>query len=180
MHRPHRAVSAVGLRVAVIALTLLAATTATPAAARAAKAPAASRCPTSRLVIWLDTQGNGAAGSVYYGLELTNLSGRSCTLAGYPRVSAVTLAGRRLGSTASRNAARPVRTVRLAPGSTATAVLQIVEARNFPRSACRPTTAAGLRVYAPNRPGSKLVPFPFLACARSGPVYLTVEALRRR
>jgi hypothetical protein len=139
----------------------------------------APRCRTSRLVVWLDTQGNGAAGSTYYKLQLTNLSGRACTLFGYPGVSGVDLAGRRLGSPASRNPVRPPRLVTLANRATATAVLQIVDAYNYPRSRCRPTEAAGLRVFPPNQTASKLVPFPYIACARSGPVYLTTQAVRR-
>ena len=143
------------------------------------RAPAAAtqRCATSGLVVWLDTRGEGAAGSTYYRLEFTNLSGRACSLRGYPGVSAVDLRGRRLGSAASRNRARPRRTVVLASGATAGAVLQIVDARNFPRAACRPTHAAGLLVYPPAAHASRLVPFPFLACARTGPVSLTVQAV---
>ena len=137
------------------------------------------RCATSGLVVWLDTQGNGAAGSVYYELMLTNLSGHACTLAGYPGVSAVDLTGRRLGSPASRNAAHTSRTVTLANGASAKAVLRIVDVANYPASRCRPVTAAGLRVYPPNQAAAKVVPFPFRACSRSGPVYLTVEAVQR-
>src|SRR5690349_5898638 len=37
-------------------------------------------CATSGLDIWLNTQGNGAAGTIYYDLEFTNLSGSTCTL----------------------------------------------------------------------------------------------------
>ncbi len=148
----------------------------------AARATAALPCATSRLVIWIDTQGSGAAGSTYYTLELTNLSRSACTLVGYPRVSAVDLAAHRLGRAASRDTAHAARTVRLAPGASATSVLRIVDAANFPRPVCRPTTAAGLRVFAPHASASKLVPFPFRACSRirPGPVYLTVRAVERR
>jgi hypothetical protein len=136
-------------------------------------------CPTAGLVVWLDTRGDGAAGSIYYSLELTNLWGRPCTLAGYPGVSAVDLRRRQLGSAASRNPARPPHVVTLAPGASATSVLQVAQALNFPRSACRPTEAAGLRVYPPNQRTARIVPFPFRACSRVGPVYLTTQAVRR-
>jgi hypothetical protein len=56
--------------------------------------------------------------------------------------------------------------VTLARESTATAGLRIVDACNFPASACREATAAGLRVHPPGQTRSKLVPFPFKACAR--------------
>jgi Protein of unknown function (DUF4232) len=68
--------------------------------------------------------------------------------------------------------------VTLRPGQTATAVLQIVDVGNFSPSACRPVTAAGLRVFPPNQTRSKMVPFPFGACSRSGPAYLTVRPVR--
>jgi hypothetical protein len=136
------------------------------------------KCATSGLVVWLDTQGNGAAGSIFYTLEFTNLSGHACTLAGYPGVSAVSLAGHQLGSAASRDTSHTPHTVTLASGATATSTLRIVEAGNFPNTACHEVTAAGLRVFPPNLTTSKVVPFPFSACSSTGPVYLTVRAVQ--
>jgi hypothetical protein len=134
-------------------------------------------CATAGLVIWLDTTGNGAAGSSFYGLEFTNLSGHTCTLGGYPGVSGVNLTAKQVGRAATRDPSHPRHVVTLAQGATATAVLRIVDAGNFPKSTCHPVTAAGFRVYPPNRTTAKLVPFPFAACSRSGPAYLSVEAL---
>ena len=37
--------------------------------------------------------------------------------------------------------------------------------------------ADDLRVYPPDATASKVVPFPFGACARVGPAYLNVEAV---
>ena len=101
-----------------------------PAPGAEAGAPLAS-CATSQLVVWLDTQSDAAAGSVFYRLKLTNLSSHACTVFGYPGVSAVDLAGRQIGRAASRNPAQE-RTVSLAHGATATATLRIVQALNFP------------------------------------------------
>jgi Protein of unknown function (DUF4232) len=145
-----------------------------------AAAAGGSRCRTPGLVVWLDTNGNSAAGSTYYKLKLTNLSGHACTLFGYPGVSAVNLRGAQLGSAASRDTARTPHTVRLGIGATAVATLRIVSTGNFPSSSCHPTRAAGLRVYPPNATASKIVPFPFRACARSGPSYLSVRAVRKQ
>ncbi|MDQ6778933.1 MAG: DUF4232 domain-containing protein, partial [Actinomycetota bacterium] len=64
-----------------------------PGATVAPTAASTPKCATSGLVVWLNTQGNGAAGSIFYALELTNLSGQTCTLNGYAGVSAVDLAG---------------------------------------------------------------------------------------
>jgi hypothetical protein len=142
------------------------------AAHAAGRTPA---CATRGLVVWLDTNGNGTAGSTYYKLELTNLSGRRCALSGYPGVSAVDLAGRQLGSAAGRTPAVRRKSIVLGPGRTATATLQVADTSVFAKTRCRSVTAAGLRVYPPNQTGSKVVPFPFRACSRAGPVSLHVQ-----
>ena len=145
----------------------------------AAPSPA-PRCATSGLVIWLDTRSGGAAaGSVYYALELTNLSGHACTLRGYPGVSAVDLSGRQLGSASSRDPAQAPRSVRLAHGASAVATLRIADALNYRAQRCRRQTAAGLRVYPPGQTASRVVPFPFLACSRAGPRFLSVRVVRK-
>jgi Domain of unknown function (DUF4232) len=149
---------------------------AAPALGAGTAAAAAKACSTSGLVVWLDTQGSAAAGSTYFSLKFTNLSGRACTLGGYPGISAVNLAGRQLGSAGSR-AVSPAHPVSLAAGATASAVLRITVAGNFPNTICRRVMAAGLRVYPPNQRASRIVPFPFEACSRVGPVYLSVRAV---
>jgi hypothetical protein len=146
--------------------------------AGAASRASARQCETPGLVIWLDTNGSGTAGSTFYHLEFTNLSGHRCTLNGFPFVRAVDLHRHRLGSRAAFDHRTP-HAVTLGRGKTARAVLQIVDAGNFPPSACHPVTAAGLRVYPPNQTRSKLIPFPFSACSRRGPVYLIVRPVRK-
>ncbi|HME03554.1 MAG TPA: DUF4232 domain-containing protein [Solirubrobacteraceae bacterium] len=154
------------------------AATASPATwAGAAAAASTPRCATSGLVIWLDTQGSGAAGSTYYRIELTNLSGHTCTLVGYPRVAAVNLGGHQLGSGSIHYVSR-MPLVTLANRATASVVLEIIDVDNFSASACRPVTAAGLRVFPPKRNASKVIPFPFRACSRTGPEYLTAAAVQ--
>jgi hypothetical protein len=134
-------------------------------------------CPSSGLVVWLDTEGSAAAGTAYYKLKFTNLSGRKCTLLGYPGVSAIDLRGHQLGSAAGRTPPAG-RRVTLGSGRTATALLGIAAAANFRSSACHRVNAAGLRVYPPNQTQAKVVPFPFAACSRRGPVYLNIRAVR--
>jgi hypothetical protein len=140
----------------------------------AAKAPA---CATRNLVVWLDTNGDATAGSVHYELELTNLSTASCSLRGYPGVSAVDLGGRQLGTPAARNRRFAVRTIVLGPGRTASAALQIADTDVYSAKTCSATMAAGLRVYPPNQTASKTAPYPFRACSRPGPKYLQVTAV---
>jgi hypothetical protein len=139
-------------------------------------ASASARCTTGRTVIWLDTQGDAGAGSIFFSLRFTNLSDHPCTLTGFPGVSAVDLAGRQLGRASSRTPS-PVETVSLGSGATVAAALRIAQVVNFPTAACKPVNAAGLRVYPPNQTTAKVVPFPFKACSRNGPVYLNVKAV---
>lgn len=136
-------------------------------------------CTSSGLVVWLDTEGNGAAGSFYYSLEFTNLSGHACTMTGAPGVSGVTLAGKQLGAAASRNETGPAKMVTLAPGQNVVSTLRITDTGVYSAAQCGQTTAAGLRVYPPGSTRSKIVPFPFSACSKSGVSYLSVTAVSR-
>jgi Protein of unknown function (DUF4232) len=169
-------VVAIAAAAALIPVATLAATASASAGAATAGPP---RCSTAGLVVWMNTQGSGAAGSVFYTLKFTNLSGHACTLRGYPGVSAVSLGGRRLGSPAAWGPpGAPV--VRLARGATAYAVLQysdVVTSNSGPQP-CDAATAAGLRVYPPDQTTSKIVPFPLTACTRSGLVYMGVRPLQ--
>jgi hypothetical protein len=146
---------------------------AAPSAAAHPGRAATPACATSGLDVWLNTQGNGAAGTIYYNLEFTNLSGSTCTLFGYPGVSATNLTGTQLGSAAARIGATP-QTVTLADGATATALVGIAQAGIFPPAQCGPVTAAGLRVYPPGQTQFRKVPFPFPACSMTGPQYLKI------
>jgi len=149
-----------------------------PAAAREVGTTASTpTCAMSGLVAWIDTQGNGAAGSVNYNLRLTNLSGRTCTLSGYPRVAGVDLGGRQLGSGSGRERSSTPR-VTLRNLATASILLEIVDVYNFSPGYCGQVTAAGLRLFTPDQNASKVIPFPFKACSRSGPGYLWVQAVR--
>lgn len=179
MHNPRRIAAAAAVASAIILAPAMAlASPGTPA--RPDTSAFTPLCQTPGLVVWLDTQANGAAGTIFYKLHFTNLSGRTCTLNGFPFLFAVNLAGRQVGPRAVFRKPPSPRLVRLANGKTATAVLGIVETGNFSRSACRPVTAAGLRVFPPNQTRSKLVPFPFSACSRKhGPASLTIGAVTR-
>ena len=148
------------------------------APANSGGAAATPACTTSGLAVRLNTNGGGAAGSVYYALNFTNHSGHRCTVSGYPGVSGVTASGSQLGSAASRNTTSSPQTVTLANGATASATLQITDVGAFTATTCRPTKAAGLRVYAPGHTTSTLMTFSFTACAKPGPVYLYVSAVK--
>jgi hypothetical protein len=127
-------------------------------------------CQSSGIDDWLDTNGNAALGTSFYHLEFTNLSGHACNLQGFPFVFAVNLSGHQIGNPAVSNHSFPSNVVTVGNGQTIHAVLGIVDAYNFPPSACKPVTAAGLKVFAPtgiNEVG-RIVPFPFTACSAQG------------
>jgi hypothetical protein len=176
--RSPRGLFALGAVVAAVAALSLAggpAGAATPGSAAATPA-----CQTGGLVIWINTQGNGTAGTIFYTLNFTNLSGHPCTLRGFPGVSAVNLHGKRLGKAAARDSGQTVKNVTLTNGHTAHAVLGVVDIGALPTTTCPPTTAAGLRVFPPNQKASKVIPFPFPACGgTSGPAFLRIRPVTK-
>ena len=176
-------------RIAVAAVAVAAVAIAGPAMAQeshsasVASSKAAPPCQSSGIDDWLDTNGNGTAGTIFYHLEFTNLSGHACTLQGFPFVFAVNLAGHQIGNRAVLNHAFPANSVTVGSGATIHAVLGIVATGNYPPSACKPVTAAGLEVFAPtgiNEVG-RTVPFPFSACSTRGshaPNFLNVTPVQ--
>ena len=153
-----------------------------PAGPSASVRPAARAvvpgCETPGLVIWLNTDGDAAAGGVFYNLEFTNLSGHACTLNGFPFINAVSLTGSLLGHRAAFTGG-PAHQVTLKQGETATAEFQIVNVLNFLPSQCKPVTAAGFRIFPPNQTRAKVVPFPFGACSANGAVYMSVRPVTK-
>jgi hypothetical protein len=108
-------------------------------------------CATSGLNVTLGAS-EGYAGGVDQTIVFTNTSGTTCSLYGYPGVSLVTAPPyTQIGLAANRSSTVPVKQITLAPGASANAVVQIVDALNFGSSTCSPTTAAFLRVYPPNQ-----------------------------
>ena len=120
---------------------------------RPASAPVTgpSACPTSSLRVKLGVA-QGYAGGVYEVIDFTNTSGSPCTLYGYPGVSLVTGPPyTQIGLAAKRTASTRPKLVTLAPGATANALLQIVDALNYPNASCGPTKATALKIYPPNQ-----------------------------
>jgi len=149
-----------------------------PTPSSAAVAPA---CTTANLDVWLNTTGNGAAGSSYYNLNLTNLSPHSCSLFGYPGVSAITQAGIQLGSSAGRDAEHASTRITLASArtargfetstsrNTATVILQITSRKLSRLGLCPHHRSRTARL--PARPEeSTVVPSPLWGARRPDPV----------
>jgi hypothetical protein len=144
-----------------------------------ASSKATPACQASGIDDWLNTSGGAAAGTIIYHLEFTNLSGHTCTLEGFPFLFAVNLSGHQIGNDAVFNHVFPASSVTVGNGKTVHAMLGIVDVGNYRASACKPVTAAGLKVFAPtgiNEVG-RTVPFPFRACSTQGshaPNFLSV------
>ncbi len=127
----------------------------------------APACPTSSLQVKLGV-GQGYAGGVYQVIDFTNTSGSSCTLLGYPGVSLVSGPPyKQIGLAAKRTASTPAKQVTLAPGATANALLQIVDALNYPSATCGPTKASALKIYPPNQTAPIYLPSTSYGCGQA-------------
>ncbi len=125
--------------------------------------------------------GQGAAGSSYYPIDLTNNSGTTCTLYGYPGVSFVTGAGgSQIGAAATRNDTLAPGLVTLTAGQTAHASLQVVNASNYPAAKCKIVQAHWLRVYPPGQFSPLYISFSAPTCGggASATVILSVQTVQ--
>jgi hypothetical protein len=153
---------------AVAALALVSAAPAAFSAPRSVTATASTRqCGPADLGVWVARDQSGvAAGTAYFQLEFTNLSHHTCTLYGFPGVSARASNGRLLGNPAARDDAVKAGTVRLAPGATGYALLEYsdVVTGNCPHK----VTAAYLLVYAPDQTVANTAFWSLPACTTKG------------
>jgi len=125
----------------------------------------APACPNGSLKV---AQGlaQGYAGGTYEVIDFTNTSSSTCTLYGYPGVSLVSGPPyAQIGLAAKRDTSSPVNLITLAPGDTANALLQIVDALNFPTATCSPAAATDLQVYPPGQTVAVYLPNQSEACA---------------
>ena len=154
------------------------AATSSPAAAAATAIPqcAAAVGQHGNVSAWVAVdQGNGTAGTTYYPLEFTNISGRACSLYGYPGVSAISRAGQQLGSPAAWGSLSGAQRVVLAPGATAHAILAYHDVGAYTPRVCDPVfTAVELRIYPPDQRLAADAAFDFEACSRPGVAYLGI------
>jgi Protein of unknown function (DUF4232) len=137
-----------------------------------------TRCRTNELSLRLGSAG-AAAGSSYRPIVFTNAGSDGCTLLGYPGISFVAPGtGKQIGAAATRNPEHPTVIVTLAPGATASALVQIVDYHNYPPADCHPTSISGLRVYPPGDTSAAYIPYRSVGKACSSQVHqLSVEAV---
>jgi len=139
----------------------------TPAVASPSSAAAGPpACPTSSLQV-KQGSGQGYAGGVYEVIDFTNTGASTCTLFGYPGVSLVSGPPyTQIGLAAKRSTSTPKKLVTLAPGATANALLQIVDALNYPSASCGPTKATALKIYPPNQTEPVYLPNTSSGCTK--------------
>jgi hypothetical protein len=135
-----------------------------------------TRCTAGDLQLSLGG-GDAAAGTAYRTLRFTNVSGRSCTLQGYPGVSYVAGDdGHQVGAPASRTPSGSA-LVRLGSGQSASTSVGLVNVRNYDAATCRPQPVRGLRVYSPGETRAEFVALQGTGCGNPKINQLTVNPL---
>ncbi len=148
-----------------IAAAAVVATASLASAAPRARSAASPSCAASHTQVWLgDGEGGGTAGTTYYPLEFSNVGHHTCTLYGYPGVSAYRGALKQIASPADRStSAHSV--ITLKPNGTAHVLLGF---RDWGALCSKPVLADGLKVYPPGQKSAKEIGFSFDACAHKG------------
>jgi hypothetical protein len=133
-------------------------------------------CLTSALKVSLG-KANATAGTTFYPLKFVNKSNTSCTLRGYPGVSAVTKSGKQIGNAAKRIPSK-YRTLTVAPGKQQSSSVGIVVTGNFNASRCKPVKAAGLKVFPPNATQAVTLKKTFMTCSSKASTSLQVKPVK--
>ena len=142
-----------------------------------APAPPPAACSTRYLGAKLGAS-QGAPGSTYVVLVFTNLNNYPCTLYGYPGVALD--AGKPatpVGLSAAEDPSTPRELVTLGPHGTASALLRIVHAANYPAATCNPVTTNWLQIIPPNQYAPIDLGYTTQTCAKPVQI-LTVDAVR--
>ena len=126
------------------------------------------RCHTADLSLTKGT-GGAAAGTESMNLVFTNKSPHACTLYGYPGVSWVAGDnGTQVNAPFSREAGPGKKTITLAAGAVASALLLWPNSANFEASECKPAEVRGYRIYPPDEKASVFVDSPETVCSAKG------------
>jgi len=162
-------------------LLVTALTAFTLAACASSPRPAPAACTPADLRVTV-AYVQGANQHAIYDLRFTNVSRTACKLSGYPGVSLVTagnLGGRPIGSPMPliMHSPGPSRTVTLAPGQRALALLGVAETVMFQGSSCSPVVAHWLKVYPPHLRHAVYVPIKASTCSSSADQVLEVGSV---
>jgi hypothetical protein len=164
-----------------VALSLFGAVMAIASMGSASALPSSSTAIPSRCLSgWLSVSfgsGNGTAGSTYYPLNFKNISKSTCSLYGYPGVSALRY-GRQMGSAAVWEASVPKDLVIVKPGATVYALLQVTDVSVYSKAQCEPETANQLKIYPPGATTAKIISQGLTGCSVPSIAYMHVEVVR--
>jgi hypothetical protein len=129
---------------------------------------AAAPCLIWQLRIKLDAAAAGvAAGTSYLPVDFTNVSSSRCALDGFPQVTiAAGGKGRQIGAAATTDRSLATTAVVLAARQTAHIWIHLADVANIPAAACKPVTAAGLRVSLPGQPQATFIGHRLTSCAK--------------
>jgi hypothetical protein len=118
------------------------------------------------------------AGNIDQIIDFTNVSGATCTLYGYPGVALTTgmTPSAQVGAAANRTSSAPS-LVTLAPGKTANAQLEIVDAGNYP--SCSPIATSYLQIYLPEQTAATYLPFTSTGCRSAAVRLLFIDVVRQ-
>ncbi|MCW2756499.1 MAG: hypothetical protein JWO46_245 [Nocardioidaceae bacterium] len=126
--------------------------------------PQQTTCTTANLKASLG-EADGAMGSTYTPIIITNTGTTPCTTGGFGGVSYVGgEAGVQIGAAAVRDKTTPVTKIVLAPGKSAVAQLQEGTAENYPAATCQPAKAQGLKIIPPDQTEPLFVKHRTTAC----------------
>ena len=137
--------------------------TSTPSPTTSITSGAVATCRTSALSLTAGPT-NGAAGSLYTSFSLTNTTGTSCSMQGFPGVSLLDDAGVIVGQPATRDSSVGS-SVRLGPGQRAQFILRAGTATRTGCNVPRPSTQ--INVYPPGQTVALRIPFATGSCAVS-------------
>jgi hypothetical protein len=150
-----------------------------PRAVPSSEPPSASStaCPTRSLAATVGL-GQGAAGSVYQVIDFKNLSNTTCTLYGYPGVSLASgTPVTQVGAAASRSTETAASVVTLAPGQSASALLRITQAQNYPSATCSPVATTYLQIFPPDQFTPIYLAYKSTGCAKSTVNLLSISVM---
>jgi hypothetical protein len=148
-----------------------------PTPAASPEVAGAAACPTRSLGAKVGVS-QGTAGSIYTVIDFTNIGNVTGTLYGYPGVS---LAGgtpvTQIGQAATESKATARALVTLKPGAVANALLQVVDAGNYPPATCVIANATYLQIYPPNQTTPIYLAFKSQACSSKSVHILNISVV---
>jgi hypothetical protein len=134
-----------------------------------------AQCATADLKASID-DGDGAMGSIYYTITITNDGSAACKSGGYGGVSYVGgEAGTEIGAPATRDDSVKPTAIVLQPGESMKAQLQETQYENYDQAQCQPVKVQGLKIIPPDQTEPLFVPHKKKACSNAQVQLLSLQ-----